>query len=469
MSQGHTQLVEKAREARPAPRGEQKTRWVLFIALFAMAAEIAVGLWSGSLALLTDGWHMATHVGALGLCCLAYWYARRAHGAGRFAFGPGKVATLAGFANAIILGVIAILMLVEAVERLASPQPVRFAEALPVALVDLLVNIASAWLLSPDHAEDHHDHNLRAAYLHVLADALTSVLAISALAFGYFTSTARLDAIVAMVGAVVILWWAVGLLRTSIPELVDVRLEAETVVASLRKRLECDGLTSVKEVRLWPLGSGRKGCQLGLVTGERARSRSIGGWRSRRRPSTTSRSKSTARQCTQRLKGVGRSGLAGSVSLAFTPVAAALDLDHHALAPERPGRSGRRLHLNGLIRDARHAAAVDAHEMGVPAFVVHVAPSQLEPPRVVSEIRPRQEPGLGQIAQVPVDRRVVEPEGLELARDLLVGHWRRGLLHDAQDRDPSPGAPETRLADAVLDVGDGGGLGAPCGCHSGQR
>jgi cation diffusion facilitator family transporter len=253
-------------EAGVVRRRERRTRLVMLMALLTMVAEIAIGAWTGSLALLADGWHMATHVGALGLASLAYWYARRATRAGRFAFGPGKVATLAGYTNAVALGIVAVLMLVEASERLGTPAPVHFGDALPVAVLGLVVNLLSAWLLQPEHADDHHDHGLKSAYLHVLADAFTSLLAIAALLIGYLSGTARLDALAAGVGSVVILWWAVGLLRSSVPELIDIRLDAEPVLVSLRERLEADGRTSVKEIKLWPLGSGRRGCHLCLVT-----------------------------------------------------------------------------------------------------------------------------------------------------------------------------------------------------------
>jgi cation diffusion facilitator family transporter len=246
-------------------RNERRTWFVVALTVIMMVGEIAAGSFLGSMALLADGWHMATHVGALGLSSLAYWYARRAGGAGRFAFGPGKVATLAGYTNALILAGVALFMLVEAVGRILAPQPVRFAEALPVAIIGLVVNLVSAWILSPEHDDDHHDHNLRSAYVHVLADVLTSVLAIGALTVGYFAGTARLDAASALIGAVVILWWALGLLRTSVPELIDIRIDAG-MTASLRERLEADGLTSIKEIRVWPLGSGRKACHLGLAS-----------------------------------------------------------------------------------------------------------------------------------------------------------------------------------------------------------
>ena len=249
---------------------ERQTRRVAILAFVTMAAEIAVGSWTGSLALLVDGWHMASHVCALGLASVAYWYARRAESAGRFAFGPGKVATLAGYTNAVVLAIVAVLMFAEGVERLAAPAQVRFTEALPVAVIGLLVNLVSAWILSPEEEhhephDHHHDHNLRSAYLHVLSDILTSVLAIGALTLGYFTGIARFDAVVALVGAVVILWWAIGLMRRSAPELIDLRLDSETVT-SLRAALEADGHASVNELKLWPLGSGRKACHLVLVS-----------------------------------------------------------------------------------------------------------------------------------------------------------------------------------------------------------
>jgi cation diffusion facilitator family transporter len=247
-------------------RGERRVLRVMVLAAVTMVAELAAGAWTGSLALLADGWHMATHVGALGLAYVAYWLARRWERAGRFAFGPGKVTTLAGFASALLLGVAAVMMLVEAIERLASPQGIRFAEALPVAVLGLVVNIVSVWLLAPAHADDHHDHNLRAAYLHVLADLLTSLLAIAALVFGYFTRGVRLDAVAAVVGALVILWWAAGLLRTSTAELIDLRLPAENFAASLRERIEADGVTSMKDLIVWPLGAGKRACHLGLVS-----------------------------------------------------------------------------------------------------------------------------------------------------------------------------------------------------------
>jgi cation diffusion facilitator family transporter len=266
MSAAHVHAGECAHDADAATRRERRTRQVTVIAFVTMVAEIAVGTWSGSLALLADGWHMATHVGAMGLASLAYWYARRAGRAGRFAFGPGKVATVAGFTNALALGFVALLMAVESVERLASPRPVQFTEAIPVAIVGLVVNLVSAWLLGAEHTDDHHDHNLRSAYVHVLADILTSVLAIAALAVGYFTGLLRLDAVVGIVGAVVILWWAVGLVRHAVPELLDVRLDSAPLLALLRDRLSADGPTTVTDVRLWPLGSGRRGCHLCLVT-----------------------------------------------------------------------------------------------------------------------------------------------------------------------------------------------------------
>jgi len=181
---------------------ERRTRVVIAITLVVMLAEIGVGTWSGSLALTADGWHMATHAGALGLSVLAYWFARTRADVPAFTFGTGKVYALAGFASAVLLAVAALWMAVEAVARLVTPRDVRFDEALPVAVLGLVVNLVSIRLLHDpagghghDHGHDHdhdhdHDHghpghghadqNLRAVYLHVLADALTSVLAIAA-------------------------------------------------------------------------------------------------------------------------------------------------------------------------------------------------------------------------------------------------------------------------------------------------
>ena len=241
---------------------ERRTQLVALLALVTMGIELVVGAWAGSMALLADGWHMASHAGALALASAAYWFARRYHAQDRFAFGPAKMATLAGFTNALLLGVVAVLMGVESCQRVIHPETVRFDEALWIALLGLVVNVISARVLHPEHAEDHHDHNLRSAYAHVVADVLTSVLAIAALVAGHFTGFARLDALAGLVGTLVILWWAVGLLRATVPELVDMCVERERVTTLLRERLSASSDARVTDVRVWSIGAGRLACHV---------------------------------------------------------------------------------------------------------------------------------------------------------------------------------------------------------------
>ena len=243
-------------------RRERRVRLVTGLALVAMALELVVGTWAGSMALLADGWHMASHAGALGLASAAYWFARRFQAQDRFAFGPAKVTTLAGFTNALLLGIVAVLMGIESSQRLIHPQAVRFDEALLVAVLGLGVNVVSARVLHPEHAEEHHDHNLRSAYAHILADVLTSVLAIAALVAGHFTGIGRLDALAGLGGGLFILWWAVGLLRATVPELLDMSVERERVMALLRDRLAASPEARLGDVRVWSIGAGRLACHL---------------------------------------------------------------------------------------------------------------------------------------------------------------------------------------------------------------
>src|SRR5689334_16309980 len=206
-------------------RGERRTRMVVALTAATMVAEIAAGTVLGSMALLADGFHMASHVAALGLAAVAYAYARRNARSRRYTFGTGKVGALAGYTSAVVLGLIALLMAWESVQRLAAPVPIDFGAAMLVAALGLGVNLASAFLLGGDHHHHHHDdggehadaghegdhhhhgeghrhdHNLRAAYVHVLADALTSVLAIVALAGGRYLGWSWLDPVMGLVGA----------------------------------------------------------------------------------------------------------------------------------------------------------------------------------------------------------------------------------------------------------------------------
>lgn len=206
--------------------GQRRTTVVVFITLLTMAAEIIFGLITGSMALLADGIHMGTHAFALTVTLIAYHIAKKHAADPDFAFSTGKVGILGGYTNAIILGITAVLMLYEAVERLLQPEQILFDQALIVAVLGLLVNGASALLLAGGQQHEHHghqhqDHNLRAAYLHVITDALTSVLAIAALLIGKFSGELWPDAAVALLGAAVILKWSFGLLKSTGGLLVD--------------------------------------------------------------------------------------------------------------------------------------------------------------------------------------------------------------------------------------------------------
>jgi cation diffusion facilitator family transporter len=246
---------------------ERRTRWVVTLTSGMMIAELTIGTWTGSLALTTDGWHMATHAGALGLSAFAYWFARtRAH-TKNFTFGTGKVNALVGYTNAVILAFVAVLMMIEAGTRLLHPVPVQFAEALPVAVLGLLVNVVSMKLLDPDEESPHvghHDHNLRAAYVHVLADTLTSILAVAALVGGQYAGLVFLDPVTAMIGSLVILRWSIGLCRGSVLHLLDVSSSAE-VAQTIRARIESLDDARVVDLHLWDLGSGRLGCIVSVM------------------------------------------------------------------------------------------------------------------------------------------------------------------------------------------------------------
>jgi len=261
-------------------RAERRTRWVVVITAGMMIAELVVGTVTKSLALVADGWHMATHAGALGLAALAYWYARTRAREAMFSFGTGKVYALTGFTNAVVLLLVALAMMAEGVTRLISPEKVNFAEAIPIAVLGLVVNLGSFFLLHPgehahdhahhahhahDHAHgDHHDVNLKAAYMHVLADAFTSVTAIVALMGGRYFGWVFLDPAMAIVGSVVILKWGVGLVRQSSRQLLDIAPSLE-LERTIRAQLESLG-TDVRDLHVWELGPGRRGCIVSICT-----------------------------------------------------------------------------------------------------------------------------------------------------------------------------------------------------------
>jgi cation diffusion facilitator family transporter len=262
-------------------RAEARTRWVVYLTAVMMVAELIAGYASHSLALVADGWHMMTHVGALGLSAVAYWYARtRAHEE-RFAFGTGKVYALAGFSSSALLLAVAGLMTYSAIERLMAPEDIKFAEAMSVAVIGLIVNFVSAMILSGaqehghSHAHDHahghgddhhhhHDHNLRSAYVHVIADALTSVLAIAAIAGSALLHWRWLDPAVAIVGALIILQWCFKLLSETGRQLVD--LDPSTVSRdAVRAALEKLPDTRVCDLHLWRVGPGKLVCVVAVL------------------------------------------------------------------------------------------------------------------------------------------------------------------------------------------------------------
>lgn len=249
---------------------ERRTRVVVGLTLVTMVVEIAAGSWFGSMALLADGWHMASHAAAIGAAALAYVFARRHAKDPEYTFGTGKMLPLAGFGSAIALGVVALTMGAESLERLVGGETVRaFDEAIVVAVVGLVVNLASAWLLHAgedyhhhgEHAHEHgehahDDHNLRSAYAHVLADALTSVLAIVALVAGKTLGWTFMDPVMGLVGTVVIGRWAYGLAKESGSVLLD--RDPDRHVERIRAALEADGATRVADLHVWPVGPGRQ-------------------------------------------------------------------------------------------------------------------------------------------------------------------------------------------------------------------
>ncbi len=239
-------------------RGERNTWWVIVLTVITMVAEISAGMIFGSMALLADGWHMGTHAAALGITVMAYYLARRHAANPQFVFGTGKISVLGGYTSAIVLAIVALLMAVESVERLLHPRPIQFNESILVAVLGLAVNLASAMILKEGHHHDHghHDHNLRAAYLHVLADALTSLLAITALTAGKWLGWVWLDPVIGIVGAAVILKWSQGLLRDTSRILLDRNIDIGKVEA-LRKALAREAGDRVADLHVWQTNPGQ--------------------------------------------------------------------------------------------------------------------------------------------------------------------------------------------------------------------
>lgn len=245
---------------------EKSTQKVIILTAITMVIEIAAGILFGSMALLADGWHMATHVAAFGMTIFAYRYTRRYANSSKYTFGTGKVNALGGFASAVALMVIACVMAVESIARLVEPQVIQFNQAIAIAILGLLVNLMSGFLLKEHHDhEHHHDHNLRAAYFHVLADALTSVLAIVALLAGKFLAWNWLDPIMGLVGVAVITRWAFGLVQDSSSILLDGSVDRATQ-AMILAAIEQDSDNRVVDLHLWLVGSHHLAATISLVT-----------------------------------------------------------------------------------------------------------------------------------------------------------------------------------------------------------
>lgn len=255
----------------------KKSGWVLALTGVMMGIEIISGYLTHSMALLADGWHMASHSCAMLISLFAYRLGRSTHLSKRLSFGAGKFIPLGGYTSALILAMIAVLMSVESVQRLLSPQAIQFNEAIGIAALGLCVNLVSAWILEggahhhdqgnddhDHHHNHHHDHNLRSAYVHVLADALTSILAIIALFVGKFYGLNWMDPIMGIVGSLVILKWAYDLCRNTASELLDVH-STQAPPHRIRALLEKEGI-SVLDVHTWRIAPSAVACELVVGT-----------------------------------------------------------------------------------------------------------------------------------------------------------------------------------------------------------
>ncbi|MDU9402362.1 CDF family Co(II)/Ni(II) efflux transporter DmeF [Pseudomonas sp. zfem004] len=255
---------------------ERKTRLAVWLTAVMMVAEIAGGWFFNSMALLADGWHMSSHALALGLSLLAYAAARRYAGDRRFAFGTWKIEILGGYSSALLLLGVAALMAFQSVERLLTPGAIHYDEAIFIAVIGLAVNLICAWLLrddhthhhehAHDHAHHHHDLNLRSAYLHVIADAATSVLAIVALVAGKLWGAAWLDPVMGLVGALLVALWAKGLLRDTGRVLLDAEMDAPVVEEIREVVAQLPVAAAITDLHVWRVGKDQYACIVSLAT-----------------------------------------------------------------------------------------------------------------------------------------------------------------------------------------------------------
>src|SRR5438477_2422846 len=263
-------------------RGERRTRIVIAITGVMMVVEITAGILSHSMALLADGWHMSTHVTAFLITAIAYHFTRRHATNERFSFGTGKIGVLGGFASAVVLSVVAFLMAGESVHRIFVPMAIHFNEAIGIACLALTVNVVCALLLKEDHhhshdhhADAHHHHhahdrdlNLRAAYLHVMADAFTTFLAIIALTSGKFFGWGWLDPVVGLIGSGVVFSWAYQLSRDTSGILVDRTPLSSDLPNEIRRAVESDGDSIVTDLHVWQVGAGKFAAIVSIVAHE---------------------------------------------------------------------------------------------------------------------------------------------------------------------------------------------------------
>ena len=264
------------------PLAERNTKWAVVLTAVMMVAEIIGGWLYNSMALLADGWHMSSHALALGLSVLAYGAARRFANDNRFAFGTWKMEVLAGYTSALFLIMVAATMLYQSVERLITPTPIHYQQAIVIAIIGLAVNLVCAWLLKDGHKHDdhahpghdshghHHDLNLRSAYLHVVADAATSMLAIVALTAGMIWGARWLDPVMGIIGAGLVAVWAYGLLRDSGRVLLDAEMNAP-VVEEIREVIAASPIKAdIFDLHVWRIGKGKYSCIVSVVTSEHA-------------------------------------------------------------------------------------------------------------------------------------------------------------------------------------------------------
>jgi cation diffusion facilitator family transporter len=255
------------------PLAERRTRQVMWLTLVMMVVEIAAGTIFGSMALLADGWHMSSHALALGVAAGAYALARRHADDPRFAFGTWKIEVLGGYTSAVFLLGVAAYMGFESISRLIDPSEIHFDQAIPVAILGLAVNVVSAWMLSSGaHGREHHGHghdhdlNLRSAYLHVVADAATSVLAIVALLGGKYFAAGWLDPLMGLVGTMLVGRWALGLLRDTGRVLLDAEMDAPVVREVHEVVQSLPHSAEIRDLHVWRVGKGKYACIVSVAT-----------------------------------------------------------------------------------------------------------------------------------------------------------------------------------------------------------